>query len=82
MDNAERLADDFISLEKALGPEFSDAMRRRAADILLDPPKRLTDCALDIAIEGLPVADRVRIQRLSKAAGYARPWNRDRGPAL
>lgn len=77
--NAEKFADDCIALEKALGT-LTDAQRAKLKPILLAPPARLRDCALDYIIEGEPVHDRVLTQRAALAGGYVRPWNRDRGP--
>ena len=74
----EKLAIDSTKLQAALGNDFPFG---RFADILSDDAKlasaRTTgDCALDLAVEGLDVAERVRIQKAAKAAGYVRPWIR------
>ena len=35
--------------------------------------------ALDVLVEGLPTADRVRLRRAARLAGYVRPWGRGAG---
>ncbi len=78
MTNGEKIAQDCIALEIALGT-LTDSQRAKLTPILLDPPWQLRDCALDYIIDGEPVAERVRVQRAALDGGYKRPWNRDRG---
>ena len=76
-----RLAEDAMKLEASLGAAFDDGCRDRLTPALLysTPSRGAYDCALDIAIEGRPVAERVQIQRAAKDGGYERPWNRNTG---
>ena len=70
-----RLAEDCERLRAVLGNEFPFG---RVAEGMFDPSP--WDCALDLAVDRAPVAERVQILRDAKAGGYIRPWNRDRGP--